>query len=307
MKPGNSLSRRDFLVRMTAATSAIPLGTVSSAFGATQSGTRSKIIGFSKPFQKLTFEETADVVAQVGWDGIECPVRQRGQVLPERVEEDLPKMVQALSKRNVELQIAVTDIRNTKDPLTEKVLRTAGKLGIKFYRLAHLSYDQAKPLPAQLNEIRAELRDLHALNKELGLCALYENHSGANSVGAAIWDMYELLKDFDPKHFGICFDVGHATIEGGMAWPTNFRLIQPLLRSVYVKDFVWKKTGTSWKAEWCPLGEGMVNKSFFQSLKKSSFHGPIVQHHEYPVGVGAEMVNLMKKDLATLKEWLAAA
>jgi sugar phosphate isomerase/epimerase len=305
MKSYHSLSRRDFLVRMTAAASAIPLSTASSTFGATQSGARSKIIGFSKPFQKLTFDETADVVAQVGWDGIECPVRQRGQILPERVEEDLPKLVQALRKRNVELQIAVTDIRNTKNPLNEKVLRTASKLGIKLYRLAHIAYDRTKPLPAQLNEIRAELRDLHALNKELGLCALYENHSGADSVGAAIWDMYELLKDFDPKCFGICFDVGHATIEGGMAWPTNFRLIQPLLRSVYVKDFVWKKTGASWKAEWCPLGEGMVNKSFIQMLKKSSFDGPIVQHHEYPVGAGAEMVNLMKKDLATLKDWLA--
>ncbi|MFM8358676.1 MAG: sugar phosphate isomerase/epimerase, partial [Verrucomicrobiota bacterium] len=54
------------------------------------------IIGFSKPFQTLDPEQTADTVAEIGWDGIECPVRAKGQVLPERVEEDLPKFVEAL-------------------------------------------------------------------------------------------------------------------------------------------------------------------------------------------------------------------
>ena len=304
MKHEHSFSRRDFLARMTVGATAIKLSNPDSALGAAQTGTRSKIIGFTKPFQKLTFDETADVVAEVGWDGTECPVRQKGQVLPERVEEDLPRMVEALRRRNRELVIAVTDVRNTKDPLTEKVLRAVSKLGIKFYRLAHLRYDRVKPIPGQLNEIKAELRELHAMNKELGLCALYENHSGIDSVGAAVWDMYELLKDFDPKYFGICFDIGHATLEGGEAWPTNFRLIQPFLRSVYVKDFFWKKTGASWKAEWCPLGEGMVSKSFFQLLNISNFSGPIVQHHEYPLGTGREMVNLMKKDLVKLKWWL---
>ena len=60
------------------------------------------IIGFSKPFQTLGPEQTADTVAEIGWDGIECPVRAKGQVLPERVEEDLPKFVEALRQRGSE-------------------------------------------------------------------------------------------------------------------------------------------------------------------------------------------------------------
>jgi sugar phosphate isomerase/epimerase len=276
-------------------------------FGEGQPTKRSKLVGFSKPFQKLPFEETAELVAEVGWDGIECPVRKGGQVLPERVEEDLPKLVEALKRRDRDLLIAVTDIHNATDPLTERVLRTISKLGIKLYRLAHLSYNSSKPIPDQLHGIHAELSGLSALNKELGLCALYENHSGRDSVGAAIWDMYELLKDLNPQHFGVCFDIGHATLEGGYAWETNFRLIQPFVRSVYVKDFAWKKGEKGWGAEWCPLGEGMVSKSFFQLLRKFSFNGPIVQHHEYPMGSsGSEMVRFLKRDLQTLREWLAA-
>jgi sugar phosphate isomerase/epimerase len=246
------------------------------------------------------------VVAQVGWDGIECPVRQKGQILPERVEDDLPKLVEALKKRNLELSIVATDIRNITDPLTVRVLRAASKSGIKLYRLAHLTYDRNRSIPEQLNNLRAELRDLSAINRELGLCAAYENHSGLNSIGGPIWDIYELFKDSDPTYFGVCFDIGHATIEGGSAWPTNFRLIQPFLKSVFVKDFVWKKAAAAWTAEWCPLGEGMVSPSFFKTLKDSSFSGPIVQHHEYPVGRGAEMIQFMKKDLVALKNRLAA-
>ena len=49
--------------------------------------------------QTLGPEQTADTVAEIGWDGIECPVRAKGQVLPERVEEDLPKFVEALRQR----------------------------------------------------------------------------------------------------------------------------------------------------------------------------------------------------------------
>ena len=72
----------------------------------------------------------AETVAAIGWDGIECPVRAKGQVLPERVEEDLPKFVEALRKRGKAIHIITTDVKNVAQPLTQKVLHTAAKLGI---------------------------------------------------------------------------------------------------------------------------------------------------------------------------------
>ena len=60
---------------------------------------RFPLIGFSKPFQKLDAERTAELVAAVGWDGIECPVRARGQVEPERAPDELPKFAEALRRR----------------------------------------------------------------------------------------------------------------------------------------------------------------------------------------------------------------
>ncbi len=305
MKANTALSRRDFLSGITLAGAGLALTNTLPVQSANNPGKRFPIIAFSKPFQHLNYEDTADLVAEVGWDGIECPVRKGGQVLPERVEDDLPKMVEALQKRQRKLAMITTDILGVSDPLTEKVLRAASKLGTRFYRLGGFKYRADKSMPDQIKEVRAALSDLVALNRELGMCAGFQNHSGSNNIGAPVWDIYELIKDFDRKYMGICFDIGHATIEGGLAWPLHARLMEPFYSVVYAKDFVWKKGARGWEVAWCPLGEGMIHADFFKRLKKSTYAGPISQHHEHPIGTGKPMIQALKKDLETLNTWLA--
>ena len=283
------------------ASAALTLGACAQA----ASGDRFQLITFTKPFQKLSFDDTADLVAEVGWKGVECPVRKKGQVLPERVEDDLPRLQEALRKRQLDLTLLTTDVKDAADPLTQKVLRTASRLGVKRYRLTFFHYDMAKPLPPQLADLKAQLRDLAALNRELGLHGGIQNHSGRSYIGAPVWDIHEVVRDLDPQHLGICFDIGHATLEGGTSWPIEARLMEPYLACVYVKDFAWRKGEKGWAAEWGPLGEGMVRREFFDWLKKSSYQGPISQHCEYLSGGGPEERAQMKKDFAVLKSWLA--
>jgi len=45
-------------------------------------------------------------------------------------------------------------------------------------------YTADKSIPDQLKELRAELKDLAVLNRELGMQAGFQNHSGSNSIGA---------------------------------------------------------------------------------------------------------------------------
>lgn len=264
-----------------------------------------KIIAFSKPFQSLSFNDTADVVAEVGWDGIECPVRKKGQIEPEHAPDELPKLAAALKKRGKDITILTTDINSVDQPNTETVLRTAAKLGIKRYRLGFFKYEEKKSIPEQLKEVGAQLKELAALNKELGLTAGFQNHSGKAYIGAPVWDVWSMIKDLDPRHMGMCFDIGHATLEGGYSWPIEARLIQPYYTAVYVKDFLWQKTDKGWKAQWVMLGEGMVDKAYFKWLKTTSYNGPISQHHEYDHGQGREMIAKMQKDLQVLQSWLA--
>ena len=183
------LPRRQFLTQTTLASAALAFAPRAAHSAEAAPSPRFPLIVFNKPFQNLNFDDTAGVIAEVGWGGMECPVRARGQILPESIEDELPRLVEALKKRGLTLEILTSDIVAI-DPRAEKVLRTAAKLG-----------------------------------------------------GFAV--------------------------------------------------------------KWCPLGEGMVRREFFDWLKASSYRGPISQHGEYQEGAGPAEIAAMKKDLAALKAWLA--
>ena len=96
----SSSSRRRFLASSAVGVLAGSAGDRSLA--ATPPAARSfSLIGFTKPFADLSFDATADRVAEVGWDGVEVAVREGSSthIAPARVEEDLPRMVEALGKR----------------------------------------------------------------------------------------------------------------------------------------------------------------------------------------------------------------
>src|SRR2546426_5305125 len=83
----HSLSRRTFLLQSALASLALGKFSAKELFAAGK--TPWPIAEFSKVYQELNlgFEESADVTAEAGLDGIDCPVRPEGQVLPERSEE----------------------------------------------------------------------------------------------------------------------------------------------------------------------------------------------------------------------------
>ncbi len=140
-------------------------------------------------------------------------------------------------------------------------------------------------------------------------------------LGASVWDLWILLKDFDARWVSSNFDVGHATVEGGLGgWVNSTRLMTPFIRGVAIKDFKWGRNAKGgWEPQWCPLGEGMVNfKVFLAMLKEADFSGPVQLHTEYPLGgvengagtltlEKSEVLATIRKDLATLRAWMREA
>ena len=301
----DALTRRQFLER-TSLGAAVALSPLARQTPAGRGVQRWPIIAFSKPFIDLNFDQTADLVAEVGWDGIECPVRKAStHIVPERVADDLPKMVEALGRRGRTVAMITTDITGV-DATAESILRTAARLGIRKYRLGAIRYVANRSITDQLREITPRLRDLAQLNKDIGIQGGIQNHSGADYFAAPVWDAVQAIDGINPAHLGIAFDIGHATLEGGLSWPIQARLVQPILSLVYVKDFRWEKTEKGWASQWCPLGQGMVNKKFFTTLAASTYAGPIGQHHEYELGASpSDRLAHYKQDLRTLRAWLA--
>ena len=259
---------------------------------------------FTKPFQSLSFDDLADIVADLGLDGIEGTVRPGGHITPEQVPEELPKMGQALRKRKRDLTIMASGSNNADDNLNIRQLQVAAKLGVKRYRMGYYKYDLKRPIAQQLKDLRPVLDNLVALNKELGIQAIYQNHSGSNYVGAPLWDLSKLFEGYDSKYISVGLDRAHLTAEGTRSWPIQANLIRPRIGALYVKSFRWENN----KRLNCPLSEGIVDRTYPRQLLKSGFDGPINLHEEYINHRDPKLVpkhiEAIRKDIATLKDWL---
>jgi sugar phosphate isomerase/epimerase len=295
-----ALDRRTFISRAALATAVASTGGI-TAGADTPAKSGYRICAFEKFLQELSYDELADTIAELGFAGIEATVRKKGHVAPERVEQELPKLVEALKGRGLEVTTMATDVLNPAQPLTEKVLRTAAGLGIRSYRMGFYKYDLGKSIVKQLDEIRPGLQELAALNRELGIGALYQNHSDAKYFGATLWDLYLLIRDIAPDQIGSAFDIRHATIEAGLSWPVLYNVMKPHIGAVFVKDFQWDGP----KARHVPLGTGRVSPKFFSMLKQDGFPGPISLHVEYLPREGTQAnIDALRRDLGILNKWL---
>lgn len=280
------------------------------------------LCAFSKHFQWMEIPEAAQVIAALGFQGVDLTVREGGHVLPARVREDLPRAVAAIRAAGLAVPMATTDIRDTQSPYCETVIAALAAQGIRRYRWGGFRYDEKRGVPEQLDEFKIRVKDLAALNRRYGVCAMYHTHSGVNEVGASMWDLYLLLRDFDPDAVSVNYDIGHATVEGGYGgWIHSTRLLLPYMRGTAVKDFRWARNSQgAWRPAWCGLGQGMVDLSrYFSMLKAGGFSGPLQLHMEYEeLGSAAtgrreltvpkdKVLALMHRDLDALKPLLREA
>lgn len=260
---------------------------------------------FEKTLQFLPYPELAEMLAEIGFDGIEATVRNKGHIEPARAVDELPACVAALKKHGLTIPVMATSISRADQAHAEATLRTAAKLGIKTYRMAGRGYDPKKPIRAQLDELKPVWRDLADLNKELGITGVYQNHAGSRNIGGPIWDLHYLLEDISPDQLGVAYDIRHAMVEGSSAWPITLRLIQPWVRAYYVKDF--KFVGA--RPQNVPMGEGIVAKTFYAGLKKNPSALPISLHTPHIRGSKRETlkttVAAISRDLKVLKSLLA--
>jgi sugar phosphate isomerase/epimerase len=264
---------------------------------------------FSKVYQelKLDFEAAAEITAEAGLQGIDCPVRPGGEITPERAADDMPRYAEALRKRKANLLLLATGILGVDSPHAEAILRTAKKLGIRYYRLGNHMI-RGKNAADLIAETRARLKDLAALNKETGVCAIFQNHSPGNQyLGGDLADMAAIMKDFDPSQLGVAFDLGHAIVVHGDDWPAHFDRLKTHVKVAYVKDVAKSK-------RFVAFGEGEFGKSdWFRRLKQINYGAPYSMHIEYEWAEKGSpktreaLLAVLKKSAAAIRRWHAEA
>jgi sugar phosphate isomerase/epimerase len=298
------------MTRRTLLGSAITM--VAALPAATAPSTAWPVCAFSKHFQWLSVKDAAVLVKDLGYDSLDLTVRPGGHVEPAQVAATLPEAVALLRAAGLTAPMITSGIVDVRTPHAEAVLKAASALGIKRYRWGGFRYDNAKPITRQIEEFRASSKELAALNKQYGMCAMYHTHSGPGQFGASMWDIWSVLRELDNDLVSVNLDVAHATIEGGLGgWMNSTRLLAPMTRGIAVKDFHWGKNAKgNWDVRWCPMGEGMVNTTrFLEMMKAAGFTGPVQLHMEYDELGGAdsgkraisisreEFVRLAKRDM----------
>jgi L-ribulose-5-phosphate 3-epimerase len=274
--------------------------------------TKPTLCVFSKHLHWLDYPAMADAAASCGFDGVDLTVRPAGHVLPERVERDLPRAIEAVRKAGLRVPMITTSILSARDPLTERILRTASEQEILLYRPGWLNYDPSRPVEEQLKTHREELARLAEVGERYRIRGSYQNHAG-KGVGAPVWDIWLMLKEIRSEWIGCQYDIRHAMVEGANSWPLGLDLVRSFVNSLVMKDHGWFNDGSRWQVRSVPLGEGTVDfKEFLSVLRLDPSSLPISIHLEYPLG-GADkgekeltvppstVLEAMKKDLSFVR------
>jgi L-ribulose-5-phosphate 3-epimerase len=293
---GMKQTRRRFISTIAAGTVAVPLlSDINSLFPQTDK-TQFPVRLFSKPLDSYDFDFVCECVSRSGIGGLDLTVRKGGKVEPSDVERLLPQLVEKATIHKLAIDMIVTGITSADDPETEKILRTASQSGVKYYRLGWLEYDTKLGIWETLQKYRTRLSALAVINSKYKIHGGYQNHSGT-FVGAPIWDLHELLRGIPSEFLGSQYDVRHATVEGADTWTIGMQLISAHIKTLAIKDFIWKAVDGKPQPVSVPMGEGMVEwDKFFKLVKELKIIAPITLHVEYPLlDKGEEKLSLTKQ------------
>ncbi|MBK5209283.1 MAG: TIM barrel protein [Flavobacteriaceae bacterium] len=268
---------------------------------------------FSKHLQFLDYKTTGEMAAEMGFSGVDLTVRPKGHVLPESVKSDLPKAIKAIKNAGSNCQMITTSIESVDNSLDMDIIKSAAKVGIKYYRTNWYKYKEGQSMYESLAFYQKEIEKLGKLNNDLGIAGCYQNHAG-RLIGSSFWEIDALLKTVNPLSFGTQYDIRHAMVEGGYSWENGFDLLKSRIKVIVLKDFIWTKSNGTWQPINTPIGEGSVDfTKYFKMLKKHQLKPPVSLHMEYSLG-GAENGNYtitvdkkivfdaMKKDLRAIQK-----
>ena len=175
------------------------------------------------------------------------------------------------------------------DPGAEDIARAAADAGFTSFRGAYFRYDSAKTMQQNLDEVKRGFESLERLARKTGLKACYQNHSTYNPkielFGSVVWDLAQILRDFDPQYVGVQYDVMHAQAETGPSWMHSIGIVAPWIDILCLKDFWFEpdpKNPKMWKRRLCMAGEGIVPWGRYREiLQQYSLRPRYTVHFDY--------------------------
>jgi sugar phosphate isomerase/epimerase len=245
-------------------------------------------IMFTKHLQSYSVERAADVIAELGLDGLDLTVRPGGHVEPSDAEARLPGVFRMVEEKGLSVPLLTTGITSADDPYAETIFRLAAESGVQYIKLGYWRYEGFGSMARQIDDTKETLDGIEALAQRYGVPAALHTHSG-DFMTASGPVVAELLRDRDPDALVAYADPRHLFAEGGLSgWKMSLDLLSPWIRLIAVKDMLWvpqpdRELGKMrWVALNCPLNVGVVPwPEVFDCLQEIGFDGVVSLHAEY--------------------------
>lgn len=247
---------------------------------------------FTKPW-KDSLEDLGRRVQQMGFDGIELPVRPGYPVPPERVQE-LPAAARLLGEFGVE-------ICSVAGPTDEAAIAACAEAGVPLIRvMAPLRREGYLETEAALQR---EYDALTPLLEKYGVTLGIQNHCGgfvSNACG-----LRRLVEKYDPKQVAVVWDAAHNALNGE-EMEIGIDIVWSHLALVNLKNAYWKQTNgpeaesAVWQPYWTDGRHGLASwPRVAAELKRRGYQGDICLPAEYTAE--ADVDRLAVEDLRYAK------
>jgi len=231
---------------------------------------------FTKPW-KMPTTQLGRFVHDLGFDGIELPVRPTFQVEPERVALDLPVVAGQLADCGVR-------IFSVAAPADEPTIAVCGELGIPFIRVM-VDIPEGQTYMKAVADTQREYDRLLPLLDKHGVALGVQNHCGRYVPHAM--GLWHCIANYDPKHVAAVWDAAHEAI-GGAQPEFAIDMVWSHLRMVNLKNAYWRRSSgpeaedVQWTSYWTNGRQGMASwPKIAQELKRRDWRGIVCLTAEY--------------------------
>jgi sugar phosphate isomerase/epimerase len=230
---------------------------------------------FTKPW-KMPVAELGHHVRELGFDGIELPVRPGYQVEPERVEKELPQVARQLA----DFGLKITSVAG---PTDEPTMAACAEAGIPIIRIC-VGIGPEGYLASEAR-LQKEYDALVPLLDRYGVTLGIQNHCDrcvCNAMG-----LRSLIGKYEPRHVAAVWDAAHNALNGEDP-ELAIDIVWSHLCMVNLKNAFWqRKNGpeaehAQWRPYWTTGRHGLASwPRVAAELKKREFRGCLCLTAEY--------------------------
>jgi sugar phosphate isomerase/epimerase len=261
---------------------------------------------FTKPWKAMSLPELGEFVAEMGFDGIELPVRPGFQVEPEHVAR-LPKAAETLARCGIQIFSVAGPTDEATIAAYAEAAQVSGMQEMPTIRIC-VRIDKDDDYLSGEARLQSEFDVLVPLLDKYGVRLGIQNHCGRNVANAM--GLRSLISRYDPRHIAAVWDAAHNALQGEDP-DLALDIVWSHLCMVNLKNAYWKRmTGpeaevAQWHWYWTNGRQGLASWPRVASeLEVRDYSGVVCLTAEYS---DHDSVNrLIQEDVAFAKELLGS-